>query len=469
MDIKKASKLGANDNVAYLITSNKDLSSKDFSAAEIDYIKKEIKAEQKQITLNRLTNMVYVVVLTTDTDYKAEEKARIAGHNLTTAVNQAKIKSLSIVSDLAVTLSFIEGISLTNYQFLKYFSDKKINTLTELNVLGEIETTELVELQNTVDATNYAKDLVNEPQSFLTATQISEEIKTLGKEAGFTVEVFNKEKIEALEMGGLLAVNKGSIEPPTFSILEWKPKNAKNKKPIVLVGKGVVYDTGGLSLKPTANSMDIMKSDMGGAATVMGATYLAAKQELPIHIITLIPATDNRPGLNAYAPGDIVTMLNGLTVEVLNTDAEGRMILADALTYSKKFDPELVIDAATLTGAAHRAVGEHATCIMGTAKQTYFNQLEQAGFDCHERTMTFPFWEEYGEELKSPIADLKNLGGPSAGMITAGKFLENFVEAPYIHMDIAGPAWLDKTTAYRTRGGSGVGVRLLYNFFKSMK
>tara|TARA_B110000459_G_scaffold204038_1_gene263673 strand:+ start:8867 stop:10273 length:1407 start_codon:yes stop_codon:yes gene_type:complete len=467
MDIKKASKLGANDNVAYLITSNKDLSSKDFSAAEIDYIKKEIKAEQKQITLNRLTNMVYVVVLTTDTDYKAEEKARIAGHNLTTAVNQAKIKSLSIVSDLAVTLSFIEGISLTNYQFLKYFSDKKINTLTELNVLGEIETTELVELQNTLDATNYAKDLVNEPQSFLTATQISEEIKTLGKEAGFTVEVFNKEKIEALEMGGLLAVNKGSIEPPTFSILEWKPKNAKNKKPIVLVGKGVVYDTGGLSLKPTAKSMDFMKCDMGGAAAVIGGLCAISKNELPYHVIGLVPATDNRPSLNAYAPGDVITMHNKKTVEVLNTDAEGRLIMADALSYAQQYKPELVMDIATLTGAAAAAIGHYGVVGMGNMEEKTMSKLKESGNNVFERIAEFPFWDEYSEQLKSPIADLTNLGNGSGGSITAGKFLENFTDYPYIHLDIAGPAFLHAPINYLSKGGTGVGVRLFYDFIKN--
>jgi leucyl aminopeptidase len=467
MDIKKASKLGANDNVAYLITSNKDLSSKDFSAAEIDYIKKEIKAEQKQITLNRLTNMVYVVVLTTDTDYKAEEKARIAGHNLTTAVNQAKIKSLSIVSDLAVTLSFIEGISLTNYQFLKYFSDKKINTLTELNVLGEIETTELVELQNTLDATNYAKDLVNEPQSFLTATQISEEIKTLGKEVGFTVEVFNKEKIESLEMGGLLAVNKGSIEPPTFSILEWKPKNAKNKKPIVLVGKGVVYDTGGLSLKPTAKSMDFMKCDMGGAAAVIGGLCAISKNELPYHVIGLVPATDNRPSLNAYAPGDVITMHNKKTVEVLNTDAEGRLIMADALSYAQQYKPELVMDIATLTGAAAAAIGHYGVVGMGNMEEKTMSKLKESGNNVFERIAEFPFWDEYSEQLKSPIADLTNLGNGSGGSITAGKFLENFTDYPYIHLDIAGPAFLHAPINYLSKGGTGVGVRLFYDFIKN--
>lgn len=467
MDIKKASKLEANDNVAYLITSDKDLSSKDFSTAEITYIKKEIKAEQKQITLNRLTNMVYVVVLGTDADYKATEKARIAAHNLTTAVNQAKIKALSIVSDLAVTLSFIEGIALTNYQFLKYFSDKKINTLTELNVLGKIETAELVELQNTVDATNYAKDLVNEPQSFLTATQISEEIKALGKEAGFTVEVFNKEKIESLEMGGLLAVNKGSIEPPTFSILEWKPKNAKNKKPIVLVGKGVVYDTGGLSLKPTAKSMDFMKCDMGGAAAVIGGIYAIAKNELPYHVIGLVPATDNRPSLNAYAPGDVITMHNKKTVEVLNTDAEGRLIMADALSYANQYKPELVIDIATLTGSAVAAIGHYGIVGMGNMEEKTMSKLKESGNNVFERIAEFPFWDEYNEQLKSPIADLTNLGNGSGGSITAGKFLENFTDYPYVHLDIAGPAFLHAPINYLSKGGTGVGVRLFYDFVKN--
>ena len=415
--------------------------------------------------VSSLSGSVFLVKLNQDA-----EKNRVAGAKVRQLLNK-EIEEIAFLGGADLVYDLLEGFLLSSYQFLKYFkdADKKEFKLENLLVEDAFGDDLIEELFDITTAVFWARDMVNEPVSFLTAEQLAEEIVTLGLDAELSVTVLEKSQIEALKMGGLLAVNKGSIDPPTFSIIEYKPENAINKKPIVLVGKGVVYDTGGLSLKPTANSMDIMKSDMGGAAAVMGATYLAAKQDLPIHIITLIPATDNRPGLNAYAPGDVVTMLNGLTVEVLNTDAEGRMILADALTYSKKFDPELVIDAATLTGAAHRAVGEHATCIMGTAKQTYFNELEQAGFDCHERTMTFPFWEEYGEELKSPIADLKNLGGASAGMITAGKFLENFVEAPYVHMDIAGPAWLDKTTAYRTRGGSGVGVRLLYNFFKNMK
>jgi leucyl aminopeptidase len=242
-----------------------------------------------------------------------------------------------------------------------------------------------------------------------------------------------------------------------------------NKKPVVLVGKGVVYDTGGLSLKPTPGSMDSMKCDMAGAACVAGAVYLAALQKLNVHVIALVPATDNRPGMNAYTPGDIVTMFDGTTVEVRNTDAEGRMILADALAYSSKYKPELVISVATLTGAAVRAIGTKATVAMGNASDKVFQQLEKAGNQTHERIVRFPFWDEYVEEMKSPIADLNNLGGGNAGMITAGKFLEHFVKNPYIHLDIAGPAWLDSKEDYKGQGGTGTGVRLLYTFLKKIK
>jgi leucyl aminopeptidase len=313
----------------------------------------------------------------------------------------------------------------------------------------------------------WTRDMVNTPVSHLNAEQLAEAISQLGQEAGFQVQVLGKAQIEALKMGGLLAVNKGSIDPPTFTIAEYKPSNAVNTKPIVLVGKGVVYDTGGLSLKPTPGSMDTMKGDMAGGATMAAVIYFAALQKLPIHIVGLIPATDNRPGGNAYTPGDVITMFDGTTIEVLNTDAEGRMILADALAYSAKYDPEIVIDAATLTGAALRAIGTEATIIMGNARDEYFHDLEKIGFDVHERVVRFPFWDDYKAHMKSKIADMKNIGGPNAGMISAGKFLEHFVKAPYIHMDIAGPAWLDSKENYKGDGGTGAGVRLLYQFLKN--
>lgn len=399
----------------------------------------------------------------------SDELYRIAGFKIRAALPKTS-KSVLIHGGKANSLCVAEGLTLSNYQFLRYRKDagKEKNELEQIDFSAKIAEAPLKELSATIKAVFWARDLVNEPVSYLTATQLSAEIEAKGKEADFSVTVLEKSKIEALKMGGLLAVNKGSIEPPTFTIIEYKPKKAINKKPIVLVGKGVVYDTGGLSLKPTAGSMDSMKSDMAGAACMAGTIYAAAQMELPVYLVGLIPATDNRPGLNAYAPGDIIRMYDGTTVEVLNTDAEGRMILADALAYSDKYKPELVIDAATLTGAAVRAIGQKASCIMGNADKKYFKLLDEAGMDTYERVVQLPFWDDYFDEMKSKIADLNNLGGGMAGMITAGKFLEHFVKAPYIHMDIAGPAYLEKPQDYRGLGGTGTGIRLLINFLKRL-
>jgi leucyl aminopeptidase len=307
--------------------------------------------------------------------------------------------------------------------------------------------------------------LVNEPLSFLTANQFSMEIEKLGEEAGFSVEVFHKQKIEALKMGGLLAVNKGSIDPPTFNILEWKPENAKNEKPIVLVGKGVVFDTGGLSLKPTPKSMDYMKSDMAGAAVVAATIFALAKNKIAVHVIGLIPATDNRPDGNAYVPGDVITMFDGTTVEIKNTDAEGRLILADALSYAKKYTPELVIDIATLTGAADIVAGKHASVVMGNT-QEHIQKLKDTGNETFERLIEVPLWEEYALPLKSTIADLNNLGIREAQSTIAGKFLEHFTGYNWIHLDTAGTPFLDEKDSYRPVGGTGFGTRLLFNFLR---
>ncbi|MEO1653113.1 MAG: M17 family metallopeptidase, partial [Bacteroidota bacterium] len=322
------------------------------------------------------------------------------------------------------------------------------------------------EMKNLVRANFLTRDLVNEPLIYLTATKMAEEIMGFGKEAGFHVEVFHKAKIESLGMNGLLAVNRGSVDPPTFSVIEYKPENARNTQPIVLVGKGVVYDTGGLSLKPTPNSMDFMKCDMGGAATVIGTLFALAKNNLPVYAVGLIPATDNRPGGNAITPGDVIEMMNGKSVEIKNTDAEGRLIMADALVYAKRYQPDLVIDLATLTGSAARAIGSEGMVMMGTASAEMKNSLIETGEEVYERLVEFPLWEEYGDQLKSDIADISNLGGATAGAITAGKFLEHFTESPWIHLDIAGTAYFHKPSQYRGKNGTGIGVRLLYNFIK---
>jgi leucyl aminopeptidase len=213
--------------------------------------------------------------------------------------------------------------------------------------------------------------------------------------------------------------------------------------------------------------MDMMKSDMAGAAAVVGAMYALAKNKVPLHVIGLIPATENRPDGNAITPGDVITMYSGKTVEVMNTDAEGRLILADALHFAAKYSPELVIDLATLTGSAARAIGKEGIVYMGTASDEVKKEFEAVGNEVFERLVEFPLWEEYGSQLESTIADIKNLGGADAGAITAGKFLEHFVSYPWLHLDIAGGAFLPAADSYRGKNGTGQGVRLLYHYLKS--
>lgn len=393
------------------------------------------------------------------------EKYRMLGHKIRQQLPKS-VADVAIAGNAPASLHVAEGIALSNYQFLNYRSDaaEKANQLKAIQLISEHNQMELDQLNNVLEAVYWSRDLVNQPHNYLTATQLANDIADKLTPAGLHVTILEKQQIETLKMGGLLAVNAGSVEQPTFTIIEHKPANPRNAKPIVLVGKGVVYDTGGLSLKPTAHSMDLMKSDMAGAACMAATMFAIAKNKVDLHVVALIPATDNRPGGNAYAPGDVIRMYNGKTVEVLNTDAEGRMILADALSYGDKYEPMLVIDAATLTGAAVRAIGTRASIVMGNADKAIISQLIEAGHTVHERLVEFPFWEEYGKDMESEIADLKNLGGSDAGMITAGKFLENFTHNPYIHLDIAGPAFLEAPDGYRGKGGTGTGVRLLTTF-----
>ncbi|WHT38229.1 leucyl aminopeptidase [Myroides sp. mNGS23_01] len=397
------------------------------------------------------------------------EKMRLAGFNIRKQLDK-KADNLTIVGNGDSTLALVEGIALSNYQFLKYFKEAETMkyALESLAVKGNFEAKQISDLNHTIQAVYWARTMVNEPVSFLTATQLAKEIELLGAEAHIAVKALGKNEIEALRMGGLLAVNKGSVEQPTFTIMEYKPENPINKKPIVLVGKGVVYDTGGLSLKPTAGSMDSMKSDMGGAACMAGTIYAAALNQLNVHVIGLIPATDNRPGGDAYAPGDVITMYDGTTVEVLNTDAEGRMILGDAIAYATQYDPAVIIDAATLTGAALVVAGDTASCIMGNDEET-IQAIVVSGYKVHERLAQLPFWDDYKDLLKSSVADMKNIGGRFAGTITAGKFLEHFAKAPYVHIDIAGPAWMDAPRDYKGNGGTGTGIRTLVDFLANYK
>jgi len=441
--------------------------------SEIQFLNSAAKNEVAHIFMPQGERAIIVQFLRdNEEEVYTREEARLAGSEALSLLSHYKIPSVTVVNKRKANrvIDFVEGMVLSNYQFLKYFKDKKekANPLKEVKVeLNSTNRKEIAELIAVIEATCKARDLVNEPQSYLSAVKLSDEIKAIAKKSGFEVEVFDKKKIQSLKMGGILAVNMGSVKPPRFNILTWKHPKAKNKRPVILVGKGIVYDTGGMSLKSTPNSMDMMKCDMAGAATVIGTVSAVAKANLPLHIIGLVPSTDNRPGKDAYVPGDVITMYDGSTVEVMNTDAEGRLVLADALQYAKKYKPELVMDFATLTGSAVRATGPEAICFMGNAKSDLKNKMVDSGNAVYERLIEFPLWKEYGEHLKSNIADLRNLGNSNAGMITAGKFLEHFTNYPWMHFDIAGPAFIKSADAYRSKEGTGVGVRLLFNFLKN--
>jgi leucyl aminopeptidase len=469
--IKKISKATAGDKV-YIFQDIKDLPKGDFDKGQLEHIKKQLEKGKKTITINHYGSYSFLV----KPDEKKTrsltlESCRVAGNSMLSSINGNSIAEIQIIDagKLPIeTLCFAEGMLLGNYQFLKYRSTKgkEKNSLTKIQVLSTgIDKKEIEFLQTIGEAVYISRDLVNEPVSFLNAPQYAKEVTKMGKTAGFKVEVFNKSKIESLKMGGLLAVNQGSVDPPVFVVMEHKPKNAVNKQPYVFVGKGVVYDTGGISLKPN-DGMMTMKCDMGGAAAVAGAMYAIAKAELPVWVVGLTPATDNRPDGNCVVPGDVITISDGTTVEVLNTDAEGRLILSDALVYAKKYNPKFVIDLATLTGAAARAIGRFGIVSMSNTTEEY-EVLKQSGNNVHERLVDFPLWDEYADMLKSDIADLKNIGGIIAGANTAGKFLEHFTSYPWVHLDIAGPAFTESNDSYRGKGGTASGLRLLFDFIRT--
>ena len=459
-----------NTSTAIIIDNTDQFSFSGFTDDEINYVSQKLE-KGNNCVVNKYPCLHFFFKPKNEKEKHIEmEEARKAGSKLFDILNADKIESVQIedFSKLELGVAFIEGLLLSCYSFDKYKKEKEEYLLKNIFIANsKISDYQIEEIKNVTQSVFYARNLVNEPLSFLTAIQFSKEIEKMGEEAGFEVEVFHKQKIEVLKMGGLLAVNKGSIDPPTFTILEWRPENAKNTKPIILVGKGVVFDTGGLSLKPTPKSMDYMKGDMAGAAVVAATIYALAKNKIDVHVIGLVPATDNRPDGNAYVPGDVITMFDGTTVEIKNTDAEGRLLLADALSYAKKYVPELVIDIATLTGAADIVAGKYASVVMGNTAENIL-KLKETGNETYERLIEVPLWEEYALALKSPIADLNNLGTREAQSTIAGKFLEHFTDYNWIHLDTAGTPFLDEKDSYRPVGGTGFGTRLLYNFLKKI-
>lgn len=471
--IKSISTLPAKAHLVHIVYSKNELNKLKLKKEELKYAQSMFMDNKSiLIPINRYEQWLFIQVVKQDEDPDTQlEGLRKSGNQLQGIINKHRLQHIHLFDvrdNKDSLLAMAEGMALGNYQFIGYRKneDDEVHTLRSIYLpANTVKAKDVKELNIIIEAVYNCRDLVNEPLSQLNAIALAERISKMGKESGARVEVMNKKKIESLKMGGLLAVNKGSIDPPTFTIMEWKPEKPINKAPYVFVGKGVVFDTGGMNIK-VGNYMETMKCDMAGAATMASAVYAIARAKLPVHVIALIPATDNRPDGNAYVPGDIIKMYNGMTVEVLNTDAEGRMILADALSYAIKYKPELVFTAATLTGAASHAIGKYGIVAMHAKAGKAMEALKESGDRVYERIAEFPFWDEYGELIKSKVADIKNIGGIDAGMITAGKFLEKFTDYPFIHLDIAGPAFIDKDDSYRTAGGTGIGVRLLFDFMK---
>ncbi|PLX88787.1 MAG: leucyl aminopeptidase [Desulfuromonas sp.] len=368
-----------------------------------------------------------------------------------------------------------EGMLLADYRFDLYRTeeiDKLPPTLARAVLLvtqGDDQiaaATAIEKAQHLLRGVCFARDLVNEPGNVKSPQHLAERARQMADEVGLACTILDKPALEKEKMGALLGVAQGSEREPRLIVLEHRG-GKKGEAPVALVGKGVVFDAGGISLKP-AEKMDEMKMDMAGGAAVLGTLFAAALLDLPLNLVGVVPAVENLPSGTAIRPGDILTTLSGTTVEVLNTDAEGRLILADALTYVRRFEPRTVIDLATLTGACIIALGHHAAAVLGSDERLV-QKLLKAGERSGEKLWQLPLWADYSKQIKSEVADIKNIGGRAAGTITAAAFLQHFTrDLSWAHLDIAGTAWADSTRPCYPKGGTGVGVRLLIEYLKSV-
>jgi leucyl aminopeptidase len=389
-------------------------------------------------------------------------------------VRQAKAASFTVSIPtfvlLEVAQAMAEGAILGSYQFNIYRSDMAPGKDVEQMTLLAPETSQVRDLSEGIrrgtasaEAAVFVRDLCNHPSNVMTPTRIAQEAKAVAKETGVSLKILEQKDMEKLGMGALLGVAQGSHEPPKFIILEYHGARKKDDRPVVLVGKTVTFDTGGISLKPAEN-MEHMKADMTGGAEVLAAMRAAARLKLPLNLVSILPVTENMPGGRAMKPGDIVTTLSGKTVEVQNTDAEGRLILSDGLAYAGRYKPAVLIDIATLTGACVVALGQFAIGMFGT-DTSLKESVRKAGLRAGERVWEMPLWDEYFEQLKSDVADMRNIGGRGGGMITAALFLSKFAgDWPWVHLDIASTDWSERERAYIPKGPTGIGTRLLIQY-----
>ncbi len=375
-------------------------------------------------------------------------------------------------SDVEHLVALAEGFELAGYRFDKYKSEaERPAEIVELTLVTPSPPAEgalaprLRAVATTVAAVTTVRDLVNEPAAVKTPTFLAATAERLAAEAGVEVEIWDRKRIDRERLAGLMAVARGSNEEPRFIRLRYRGPGACRR--VALVGKGITFDSGGLSLKP-AKSMETMKLDMAGGAAVIATLVALGRLQPAIDVDGFIPATENLPGGKAQKPGDVIRFRNGKSVEVLNTDAEGRLVLADALALAAAEKPDLIIDLATLTGACIVALGPQVAGVYGN-EQTTVDRLVALGRETGEPLWQLPLVAEYRDDIKSPVADLKNIGGSNAGSITAALFLQEFVDGrPWVHLDIAGPAFTDKDLPYMPKGGTGFGVRTLLRYLEEL-
>ena len=422
------------------------------------------------------TRRILLVGLGQQADWSVE-RGRQIGAVIGKKVRDLKLASCSLkflgtpALDQSTTIRAVfEGLLMSSYRFDQYQTLNKqeeqpvsLETITlfveQQDQVDPVQTA-LAATQALVRGIDLARDLGNHPAAVVTPSYLAEQAQELANRYAMTCTIFDHATQAELGMGGMLAVSRGSHEPAKFIILEYGMAEA-DRPTIVLVGKGITFDSGGLSIKGAAD-MDKMKMDMQGASAVLGTMEALGQLKLPLHVVALVAAAENMPSGNAYRPGDIITALNGVTIEVINTDAEGRLVLADALAYAQRYNPDAVIDLATLTGGCVVALGHYAAGAV-TNNGALLQRLQQAAEDSGERIWELPLWDEYKKQIRSDIADIKNSGGRYGSAITAGAFLSFFVDdMPWVHLDIAGVAWTEsQAKEYHPKGATGYGVRLL--------
>jgi len=418
----------------------------------------------------------------------SRETLRAAGGRTAKALARAKatkaalaVPALRRVAGEDAAQALAEGLVLGAYRFDKYKSGNDAPPALERVSLLAADPRQVAALKRgaafgraVAEASNFARDLSNEPGGTCTPEHLASEARKLARSHGLKVTVFGEKELAREKMGGILAVGRGSAHPPRLIALEYgaAPKKATRggrKRPtLVFVGKGITFDSGGVSIKPAAN-MDEMKHDMSGGAAVLGALRAVAELELPVHAIGVVAAAQNMPDGNAYVPGDVIKSARGKTIEVLNTDAEGRIVLSDALHYATSYEPDAIVDLATLTGACLVALGDACCAVLGNDEKLA-DKVRAAGETTHERAWPLPLWDEHKTAIKGTVGDIVNTGGRNAGTSTAAAFLSHFVgETPWAHLDIAGVAWTTKEMPYYAKGATGFGVRLLVELARNWK